>query len=79
VPDNDPLVYYKTIADFTVMHLSHPGLLYLEINERFGHEVRELLLTQGFGKVEVISDINGKDRFIRAEKNILINPLEFQH
>jgi len=79
VPDNDPLVYYKTIADFTVMHLSHPGLLYLEINERFGHEVRELLLTQGFDKVEVNRDINGKDRFIRAEKNILINPLEFHH
>jgi release factor glutamine methyltransferase len=75
VPDNDPLVFYKTIADFTFLHLSCPGLLYLEINERFGHEVKALLLAQGFDDVEVNKDINGKDRFIRAEKNILINPL----
>lgn len=79
VPDNDPLVYYKIIADFAFLHLSRPGFLYLEINERFGHEVKALLLAKGFDKVEVNKDINGKDRFIRAEKNTPVNPLEFHH
>jgi release factor glutamine methyltransferase len=72
VPDNDPLIYYRAIADFAMVHLSRPGLLYLEINERFGPEIRTLLSINGFDKVEVIKDINGKDRFIRAEAN---NPL----
>jgi release factor glutamine methyltransferase len=74
VPDNDPLVYYKAISDFAFMHLSRPGLLYLEINERFGHEVKSILLAQGFEKVEVNKDINEKDRFIRAEKETPVNP-----
>jgi release factor glutamine methyltransferase len=67
VPDNDPLIYYRAISVFTIRHLARPGLLYLEINERFGDETRTLLLNGGFGKVEVIKDINDKDRFIRAE------------
>jgi release factor glutamine methyltransferase len=69
VPDNDPLTYCNSIADFAFLHLSHPGLLYLEINEVFGQEIKTLLLNKKFDKVEVIKDINGKDRFIRAVAN----------
>jgi release factor glutamine methyltransferase len=67
VPDLDPLVYYKAIADFSVTHLFRSGLLYFEINERFGQEIKQLLLKMEFEKVEVLKDLNGKDRFIRAE------------
>ena len=69
VPDNNPLVYYNAISDFAVRHLSRPGLLYLEINERFGQDIKTLLLTKEFDKVEVMKDLNQKDRFIRAEAN----------
>jgi len=79
VPDNDPLIYYKAVADFTCMHLSRPGLLYLEINERFGYEIKTLLLKKEFDKVEVIKDINEKDRFIRAEANNHVTPLASHH
>jgi release factor glutamine methyltransferase len=75
VPDNDPLVYYKAISDFASAHLKPNGLLYLEINERFGPEMRSLLITKKFNNVEVIKDINGKDRFIRAEANNRVNSL----
>jgi release factor glutamine methyltransferase len=67
VPDNDPLVYYKAITDFARKNLVRPGFLYLEINERFGPEIKKLLLTKGFSRVDIIKDIIGKDRFIKAE------------
>jgi release factor glutamine methyltransferase len=67
VPDDDPLLFYKAIAEFSFLHLLRPGSLYLEINERFGKEVVEILLSTGFEKAQVLKDIHGKDRFIRAE------------
>ncbi len=66
VPDNDPMRFNKAIAGFASHHLTRPGILYLEINELFGNEVRELLLLRGFENAEVIQDIHGKDRFVKA-------------
>jgi release factor glutamine methyltransferase len=67
VTDEDPLRFYTAIAEFAFLHLLRPGSLYLEINERFGKQIREFLLSTGFDKAEVLKDIHGKDRFIRAE------------
>ena len=75
VPDNDPLVFYKAISGFAANHLSPTGLLYLEINEQFGADIKTLLMTKDFDRIEVIRDINGKDRFIRAEVNNRVSPL----
>jgi len=66
VPDDDPMRFNKAIGNFASFHLKRPGILYLEINELFGKEVRELLILQGFEKTEVIRDIHGKDRFVKA-------------
>ena len=67
VTDEDPLQFYTAIAEFALLHLVRPGSLYLEINERFGKQIREFLLSIGFNKAEILKDIHGKDRFIRAE------------
>jgi release factor glutamine methyltransferase len=67
VPDKDPLLFYTAIAEFAFLHLVRPGSLYLEINEQFGKQVHDILLSTGFDKAEVMKDIHGKDRFIRAE------------
>jgi release factor glutamine methyltransferase len=67
VPDDDPMLFYRAIADFSREHLSRPGLLFLEINERFGAEVSGVLRECGFSRAVVLQDIHGKDRFIRAE------------
>ena len=67
VTDNDPLKFYKAIAEFAFLHLSRPGSLYFEINERFGNPIKELLLSTGFDKADVLKDIHDKDRFIRAK------------
>ncbi len=67
VPDQDPLIFYKAISDFALRHLIRPGNLYLEINERFGNPIRTMLMGKGFEKVEVLKDIHGKDRLVKAE------------
>ena len=66
VPDDNPLLYYRSIAAFAKRHLIPGGLLYFEINEQFGLETGNLVHDYGFDKVEVVMDIRGKDRFVRA-------------
>jgi len=66
VQDNDSLKFYKAIASFTHSHLLRPGILYFEINEKFGSEIKELLENSGFSKVRVFQDMNGKARFVKA-------------
>jgi len=66
VTDEDPLLFYRTIADFSMQHLKQPGILYVEIHERFGQACASLLLKADFNKIEVLKDMHGKDRFIRA-------------
>ncbi len=66
VPDNDPLLFYKAIAPYAAQSLERGGRLYLEINQRFGNEVRRLLDDHGFAQVRIIEDSYGKVRFAAA-------------
>jgi len=66
VADSDPLRFYEVITDFAVSHLTRPGHLFFEINERYGQEVRYLVHSFGFSEVVVLKDIHGKDRFVSA-------------
>lgn len=67
VPDNDPLLFYRSIALFAKQHLQPQGKLYFEINRTFGVETVELLTNLGFCNVELRKDISGNDRMVRAE------------
>ena len=66
VPDNDPLMFYKAIAPYAQQSLEKGGRLYLEINQRFGNEVKRLLEDHGFEDVRIIQDSFGKARFAIA-------------
>ena len=66
VPDDDPLIYYRAIAKFSVMKLSPGGKLYLEINENLGEETVLLLKNEGFADIILKKDIHCKDRMIRC-------------
>ena len=68
VPDNDPLLFYKKIAEFSIKHLRKGGILYLEINEAKGKETVLLLKDFGFHSIRLKKDIFGKDRMIQASK-----------
>jgi release factor glutamine methyltransferase len=66
VPDEDPLLFYESVAGIASQHLKGGGQLYLEIHEKYGGEIIDLLLTRGFSGMELRKDINGKDRMIKA-------------
>jgi len=67
VPDNDPLIFYKSIADFALKKLSSPGLLFLEINEGFGKQTVEIINDKLFKNIELRKDLSERDRMIKAE------------
>lgn len=69
VPDNNPLLFYKKIAELAFTSLSKNGLLFFEINERFGKQTVAMLNAIGFVDIELKKDINDKDRMIKATKN----------
>ena len=69
VPDNNPLLFYKKIAELAFTSLSKNGLLFFEINERFGKQTVAMLNAIGFVDIELKKDINDKDRMIKAKKN----------
>jgi release factor glutamine methyltransferase len=68
VPKNDPLIFYKAIADFAITHLTENGLLFFEINESYGKETVDLLSDKGFKNIELRKDMSGRDRMIKANR-----------
>ncbi|WP_299758886.1 peptide chain release factor N(5)-glutamine methyltransferase [uncultured Pontibacter sp.] len=66
VPNQDPLKYYRRITEVALELLKKGGKLYFEINERYGLEVKELLLEAGFAEAQVGQDLFGKDRILRG-------------
>mgnify|MGYP002748588340 FL=1 len=69
VPDADPLMFYRKIAEFGRDHLNWGGLLFFEINEAFGEETVELLREMGYEDVELRKDINERERMVKARGN----------
>ncbi len=68
VSDNDPLIFYRTIAQKAKYWLKPNGQLYFEINEAFGNEIKDMLIGNGFSDVEIRKDINGKDRMAYGKR-----------
>jgi release factor glutamine methyltransferase len=66
VPDNDPLLFYRVIAEKGQKLLKPDGKLYFEIHEDFGKEVEELIRNLGYSGIRVLKDLNDKDRMIVA-------------
>ncbi len=68
VPDEDPLLFYRTIAQFGREHLIEGGYLYFEINAAYGQETCDMLLDLGYKDVQLRQDINGRDRMVRCTR-----------
>lgn len=68
VSDEDPLLYYRHIAGLGKKVLRPGGMLYLEIHEKSGRQMKNLLQKSGFENIVLRKDINGKDRMISACK-----------
>lgn len=64
VPDDDPLRFYRRIAQLSGRLLEGGGKLFFEINERFGGETVQMMLQEGFEECRAIKDIFGKERIV---------------
>ena len=74
VPQDDPLLFYKKIADTGHLLLNENGYLYFEINTLSGKETFQTLEKKGYSNIRLHRDISGKDRMISA--NFTPNPLK---
>jgi len=68
VEDDNPLVFYKKIAELAFKSINVNGKLFFEINEKFGNEIMTMLLQTGFVDIELKKDANDKERMIKAVK-----------
>jgi len=66
VPDENPLVYYKSIAEFASKNLNEGGILYLEINQYLAKETEQLLKEYNFKDIELRKDMFGNDRMLKG-------------
>jgi release factor glutamine methyltransferase len=69
VPDEDPLIFYRIIGEKGKSLLNKGGRLYFEIYEKAAKEIQNLLIKQGYDRVTVHTDLNGKERMISATRN----------
>ena len=68
VSNEEPLIFYKAIARFAKNQLNQDGQLFFEINEYLGQETVAMLHEAGFSSVQLLKDMQGKDRMIYARK-----------
>ena len=64
VPDADPLLFYRRLAELGRELLVPGGRLYVEINEAFSPETQALLVQHGYEQVRGAADIFGRDRIV---------------
>jgi release factor glutamine methyltransferase len=70
VNDSDPLIYYKAILKLADKILLPGGRLYFEINEMMGKPMILLLKSFDYSEIEILADINNKERIIKGRKNV---------
>jgi len=68
VADENPLIFYDAIADFSKKHLNPAGHIYLEIHEELGDGVKKIFEDEKFGSVEIRKDLQGKNRMVKVQK-----------
>lgn len=63
IPDEDPLMFYRAIADYALSSLRRGGRLYFEINPLFADALAGMLKSMTWDRVEILTDFRGKRRF----------------
>ena len=68
VPDDDPLLFYRAIAQQALTMLTPDGTLFFEINRLYAQELTTMLQSMGFQHITVRQDQFNNDRMLRARK-----------
>ncbi len=67
VPDEAPLLFYRAIALWGMQVLFPEGAIYYEINPLYSIEMQSMMRGMGYVDVEVIEDMQAKERFVCAK------------
>ena len=68
VSDEDPLLFYRKIAQLGCDMLKERGSLYFEINRAYGEETILMLKELGYAQIELKKDSWGNDRMIKTKR-----------
>ena len=68
VPDEDPLLFYRAVAAWSIRFFTPDGMGFSEINEELGTDTLEVFRAAGFQEVELLNDFFDKNRFIFYKK-----------
>lgn len=68
VPDDDPLLFYRTIAKKAWTRLSRGGRIYFEINPLCAGRLVALMFDIGYIDVEITRDYRGEQRFLTCTR-----------
>lgn len=66
--EEDGLKFYRILANSCMSHLKSGGVVCMEIGFDQGRDVSELFLKAGFEGLQVIKDMAGLDRVVRAKR-----------
>ena len=69
VPDDAPLLFYRSIARYGLSHLKPSGMLAFEINPIYAEETCKMLEHMGYEQIESKEDQYGKERIVIARKD----------
>lgn len=64
VSDDDPLIFYRAVAQWALRLLNPGGFGMVEINEALASETEEIFRNLNFNDVRTVKDLNDKDRFV---------------
>ncbi len=67
-PNKDPFLFYRKIAKLSQTILNKKGKLYFEIHEKYGQKLSQKFKDESFSDVQIIQDINEKNRFLVCDQ-----------
>lgn len=68
VEDDDPLIFYKRIAQLGQYWLKSEGKLYFEVYAEYALQVKQMMEEEGYREVTVKKDLQGRERMLRGRK-----------
>ena len=68
VPDDDPLRFYRAIAQYAIDALTPQGALFFELNPLYADDLALMLRMMSYHDISIRQDQFGKPRFLKATK-----------
>ena len=68
VPDDDPLLFYRAIAQYAIEALKPQGSLFFELNPLYADDLAQMLRMMSYHDISIRQDQFGNPRFLKATK-----------